>query len=274
MTPAGELFEALSMPAMLRAPAYAVWAALGSLIDPDPLTLETLAAWREAMDDPAVCEWLGRLCGPGLAWRGLGLSVARAEMFGGEPSAEGDVAGEKWQYLPREVARAARTGDPVVIVPVWVPSPEPAVALGDLVETGDGCMLEWLGVEGAPGGWAVDDLLAFRPEAPARVACRRGTGVVGRWAAGDPVRVHRDLLGWIRAGGRGVAIIDRTSREADELRGAGELIAEDEDHAEELYRWLRAPKPRLPVVTIDGNVGTRLTDPSPAAAFETVEAEA
>jgi hypothetical protein len=99
------------------------------------------------------------------------------------------------------------------------------------------------------------DIVAW---APARN--RLGSWLGRAWALGqeqtfrprlDPdgaLPVWRDPLGWLRAGRRGLVLIDLI-RAADELSFAGPLLAEDLDHAIELRDALSRPAPRILVPT-------------------------
>jgi hypothetical protein len=99
------------------------------------------------------------------------------------------------------------------------------------------------------------DIVAW---APAR--SRLGSWLGRAWALGqeqvfrprlDPdgaLPIWRDPLGWLRAGRRGLVLIDLI-RAADELSFAGPLLAEDLDHAIELRDALSRPAPRILVPT-------------------------
>lgn len=102
------------------------------------------------------------------------------------------------------------------------------------------CLSEWE---------EVDDLIAFRPGDPGKVRSYDGRAVFlgehvvanpATYAFQQPLRVFRDPLGWLKAGGQGAVILDK-SRVWRRLLDVPAIAAEDELHAKELAS-LRKPQ--------------------------------
>lgn len=94
----------------------------------------------------------------------------------------------------------------------------------------------------------VTDLVAFQIERPARVRRFEGRAVFlgehvvsnpATYVAGQPLRVFRDPIGWLKAGGYGAVILDR-SVIWRRLLDVPAIAGEDEEHAKELAA-LRTP---------------------------------
>ncbi|WP_201835029.1 hypothetical protein [Microvirga zambiensis] len=95
------------------------------------------------------------------------------------------------------------------------------------------------------------DIVAWSPSAE-KLATWLGRG----WALGQEkvyaprlidhagIQVHRSLAGWLQAYRDGICLI-RPQAAAHYLDDAGPLLAEDEEHGEELDRVLTRPKPRI-----------------------------
>ena len=90
------------------------------------------------------------------------------------------------------------------------------------------------------------DMVAWHMAQPSRWWLRRGAGVLlgeieveHAVTYGEPLRVHRTPLGWLRAAGEGVVILDWGAAwfYLRDLR----LAAEDHDHPAELQRRLQPP---------------------------------
>lgn len=100
---------------------------------------------------------------------------------------------------------------------------------------------------------AAIDMVAWSPSS-GRIGTRRGQvfglgadqiDVDGHGTTGLPIPVHRDPLGWLQAGRRGIVIVD-WEMAAFDLRGLI-LEAEDETHRRDLVRRLT---PRPPTVVV------------------------
>lgn len=82
------------------------------------------------------------------------------------------------------------------------------------------------------GGWrAIYDLIAFRPEAPARWWSRTGLadalGDLGDAAwRGGIVHLHSTPLAWLQAGGKGLCIVNPTADPRQVLAGADEVVCD------------------------------------------------
>ncbi|MGF3025565.1 hypothetical protein ACQVP2_22405 [Methylobacterium aquaticum] len=99
----------------------------------------------------------------------------------------------------------------------------------------------------------VVDVVAWHPRS-GRIASWLGRiGVLGEdslWrplGCDEPLLVHRDPVGWLRADWRGVVVVHET-RARRQLLDAGALLAEDVDHGEELDAMLR--RVRLPRILV------------------------
>ena len=104
------------------------------------------------------------------------------------------------------------------------------------------------------------DLIAWCPKAPARWWLRRGVAILlGEIEAvhgevyGEPIRVYRTPLDWLRAGGAGIVILANPADAFPYLRGI-KIVAEDVAHGLELERCLRPPEPELPRILIEQDV--------------------
>jgi hypothetical protein len=102
---------------------------------------------------------------------------------------------------------------------------------------------------------AVVDLVACHPQSP-RHALRAGQALtlgaidLQSWHP-DPVRVHRTVNAWLRAGCTGIVLLTRDPYEASRvLREIHTIEAEDRQHARELKRLLRTPPPIHTQITI------------------------
>ena len=98
-------------------------------------------------------------------------------------------------------------------------------------------------------GGEIIDVAAWCP-ASGRVATRLGLGamlgqdeldVEGAGSTGAALRVWRDPLGWLRAGRRGLVVVDKD--QSARLLAGLTLRAEDDAHARTLRRLLRLPSP-------------------------------
>jgi len=94
----------------------------------------------------------------------------------------------------------------------------------------------------------VTDLVAFRPDQPGRVRRYDGRAVFlgehvvanpATYAFDQPLRVYRDPVGWLKAGGHGAVILD-TAAAWRRLLDIPAIAGEDEQHAKELAT-LRTP---------------------------------
>jgi len=134
-------------------------------------------------------------------------------------------------------------GRPACILPVCAVDPE----IPELIEAGDH--------EYVVGYGPVVDLIAFAPTARHRWALRLGVatvlGVIPVQYYAEPVPVHRDVWGWLRAECRGIVLLTRDPREAGRiLRQITAIEAEDEQHAAALRRLLRQPPPVYTTVSV------------------------
>jgi hypothetical protein len=226
---------------MIASPAARIRVAprAGSIVD--ALTAEAAVGYLQTELYPQRAAWIALQLAPDPdpGWRALALSVARAE-FGGD----------RWQPLPLD----ARTGVPVLVMPVF--EADPAHALGIV------CV----------------DLIAVDPADRARAYTRIGAcealgecEVERAIVDGRAVRWHRDALGWARAGGDALVWAgDDTGpahfaplfaggwRERAVLLGAREIIADDNEHGIEIAAAIkRARKAALtppPIVMVaDGH---------------------
>jgi len=93
------------------------------------------------------------------------------------------------------------------------------------------------------------DLVAVRTDDPGRWWLRRGAvTLLGEWLldhallGDDPIRVYRDPLAWLRAGGDGVVVLDDAGFDILANLPAG-LVAEDVEHGQEIRARLSRPLP-------------------------------
>lgn len=99
------------------------------------------------------------------------------------------------------------------------------------------------------------DLCAFRTTAPESWLLRRGNG----WCLGydygvgsvDPVQLHATPLGWLRAGGDGLCVLDWGARSVSYLDTIERVICADNETAQLLTNALRRPV-RLPEIEVRG----------------------
>jgi len=82
-----------------------------------------------------------------------------------------------------------------------------------------------------------------RPALWLGAVCMLGQDEVNAPTLGEPLRIFRNPLGWLRAERRGVVLIDHRSA-ARQLEGIS-LEAEDAAHAAELRRALARPAPKI-----------------------------
>lgn len=118
-------------------------------------------------------------------------------------------------------------------------------------------------VEVEDGEMVVTDLVAFDVVDPTTFSTFEGHGVLlgadqienpSSFLGTRPLLVHRTPMAWLRAGCRGVVVLDER-RAGARLAGAlGSLLAEDLDHARKLHRLLGRAFPtsriRVPAASI------------------------
>ncbi|PVE23645.1 hypothetical protein DC522_14435 [Microvirga sp. KLBC 81] len=99
------------------------------------------------------------------------------------------------------------------------------------------------------------DLIAWNPATGRTATWLRRAFALGeakihapRLSEHGELRVHRTVLGWLRARQEGICII-RPEVAAIRLECAGSLLAEDEAHGEELDQILTRPRPRILVTS-------------------------
>ncbi|MFG1379666.1 hypothetical protein [Xanthobacter autotrophicus] len=97
------------------------------------------------------------------------------------------------------------------------------------------------------GDLVVVDLVAFDITDPAVFATYEGRGTLlgadqienpTSYLGGRPLQVHPHPLAWLRAGCRGVVVLDERRAGARLAAALGNLLAEDLDHARELHRMM------------------------------------
>lgn len=95
------------------------------------------------------------------------------------------------------------------------------------------------------------DMVAWFPARPDKLASLEGRAVLlgedliedaATFFGGAPCSVFRDVLGWLKAGGRGLVVIDR-GRTWRRLMGiGGPICGEDADHARQLLDIVTPPR--------------------------------
>jgi len=97
------------------------------------------------------------------------------------------------------------------------------------------------------------DLVAVRTDDPGRWWLRRGSvcllgdHMIDYYVLGaDPVRVHRDPIAWLRAGGDGVVVLEDDGYDILANLPAG-LVAEDVEHGERIKARLARPFKTPPI---------------------------
>ncbi|MFG1190761.1 hypothetical protein [Xanthobacter flavus] len=104
---------------------------------------------------------------------------------------------------------------------------------------------EVLGIE--DGEMVAVDLVAFDVAHPTIFGTLEGCGVLlgadqienpSSYLRGKPLLVHRVPLSWLRAGCRGLVVLDERSAGARLAGALGNLLAEDLAHARELHRLM------------------------------------
>lgn len=204
------------------------------------LTAEAFEAWAATELDARRLAWIDDQLGSGVdrAWRALGLSVCRAEIFGAD-------GGMRWQPMPSD----SRLGEPVIVVPIWAHAPG-----------------HWLGAR-------VCDMVAIDPSPERRCASRTGicaalgeAEVDGALIDGETIVWHEDPLSWVRVGGNARRYVDSASParffvlEDDSdvaervLLQATEIQAESDAHGHRLVEQARALRrrlmPRMPEILV------------------------
>jgi len=103
------------------------------------------------------------------------------------------------------------------------------------------------------------DLVAWHPSEPLRWALRTGAAewlgcIEPQCLAPEPVRVHRSVLDWLRAGCSGIVPLSSDRGELYRLLSAchGGILAADDAHAHDLRRALSRPWQHPAVEVADG----------------------
>ena len=213
-------------------------------IDAEDLDREVLTGIEAAEGDPRIATFLEQLGGP--FWNVHGLYAGRAYL-----------RGENWERREK--------GDETACL--MLPLIDAELTNPAVVELG-----RRRGLFVPTERWHVVDILAIEPSGAAAVASLTGNfgGVLGPHHLGLcaepwPLRVHRSPFAWLRhvdAFASQPAPVclawPHSSAARDLYLYAGELIADDDEHAEELQKAIRAarkaalpPPPRVLVAVED-----------------------
>ena len=114
-----------------------------------------------------------------------------------------------------------------------------------------------------PGIWArwgpIVDLVAWHPSEPLRWALRVGSAewigcIEPQYLDPEPVRVHRSVFDWLRAGCSGLVPLSSDRGELYRLLSGvhGGILAADDTHARDLRRALSHPWPHPNVEVANG----------------------
>jgi hypothetical protein len=179
------------------------------------------------------------------AMRRMTLDDARELMRYGVPLraiATACPAPSRVELVGGDLFRPNPAGLPAWIFPACVADP----AMPECIEVSDPFLVVSSG--------RVVDLVAFHPAAPGHWALRTGAATaVGaippQRLDPDPVPVHRDVIGWLRAECRGIALLtDHVLDARRVLLQIATIQAEDQQHVAQLQQILKTPmrpRPRL-----------------------------
>jgi hypothetical protein len=90
-------------------------------------------------------------------------------------------------------------------------------------------------------GWSIDGPCAFATFLGADALGMARITNAATWSFGHVLQIHRTPLGWLKAGCSGCCILDHRHVSVWLREALGPIMAEDLDHARQLYSWLNPP---------------------------------